>query len=378
MRGSIAANIDWSPDVLPFAPRPINGELLSSWARRLAGANGITLPELSACLGDRLGSRAQAAVFDYAAPKWWRLTLATMARIPERWVWALDLQQHFPAIGREWFLHDPLRLEGIVSAFCPECFHEQTATGRTGHLKAEWALAFVTRCFEHQLPLYRYCPWCGQDQPVHFPSHFPSHAAVECMYCQHPLTERRWTRRPPSPEPGIAAWERAVVEMLAGAVPDPTWTGASTTRSCRALLTDLVWVLTTDELIDPSQGYALVDRIVADRFLPRHPYGEDFETPFYARPWTEREAVVSAILQILLGPEADRHVGRRTCWRKGTRQFQPFVEILRSIRRNPDRLWVRLRAWPVAMQDRAQAALAFLEAERSTFGRKPRHPPTAL
>ena len=66
-------------------------------------------------------------------------TMAAMARIPERWVWVLDLQQQFPAIGREWFLHDPARPERIVFGFCPECFYEQIARRRFLHLKAEWA-----------------------------------------------------------------------------------------------------------------------------------------------------------------------------------------------------------------------------------------------
>jgi hypothetical protein len=153
---TISSAVDWSPEVLPCAPRPINGELLSSWARRLAAANGITFPEICACVEDLLGSREKAAVFDYGAPKQWRLTIAAMARIPERWVWVLDLQQQFPAVGRDWFLHNHTRPERILSGFCPECFHEQVSARQILHLKAEWAVALVTRCFRHQLPLYRY------------------------------------------------------------------------------------------------------------------------------------------------------------------------------------------------------------------------------
>ena len=218
--------------------------MLSSWARRLAAANGLTLPEVCACIGDLLGNPDQAAVFDYAAPKTWRLAMASMTRIPERWVWALDLQQQFPAIGREWFLHDPAHPEQIATAFCPECFAEQIAGRRILHLHAEWTLALVTRCFRHQLPLYRYCPWCGWDQPVHF----QGDAAVQCLYCEHPLTMRRWAPTADSAEPWIAAFERAVVEMLSGAAPDPAWAGELTARSFRALLMDLIWILTTSEL----------------------------------------------------------------------------------------------------------------------------------
>ena len=361
MNVSISCAVDWTPEVLPFAPRPVNGELLSSWARRLAAANGITLPELCACVGDLLGNQEQGAVFDYGAPERWRLTMASMARVPERWVWVLDLQQQFPAIGREWFLHDPTRPERILSGFCPECFHEQVAARQRLQLKAEWAVALVTRCFRHQLPLYRYCPWCGRDQPVHF----QGNATVHCLYCATDLTIRRQLRTPYPPEPWIAALERAAIVALSGKPPDPVWGADWTASRFRSFLADLVWMLTTKELIDPSYDCVLADRIVSDRFLPKDPYGQDVDAPFCARSWSQREAVVSGILQVLLGPEADRYVGCRGNWRKDARPFRPFVEILRSVQRNEDRLWDRIRQWPGAIQDRAGEALRFLESERT-------------
>lgn len=358
MRARIS--VDWSPEVLPCAPRPINGELLSSWARRLAAANLITLPELCACLEDLTQSQEPAAVFDYGSPKAWRLAIARMTRIREQWVWALDLQQQFPAIDREWFLHDAAWPEKIVSGFCPECFSEQIAAGQTLHLKAEWAVALVTRCFVHQLPLYRYCPWCGKDQPVHFQAN-----AIECLYCEDQLTIRRWTPNPASPEPLIAAFDRTVVETLAGRAPDPMWAGEFTAPSFCRLLRDLLWMLTTPELIDPRYGLSLVDRVVADRFRPKFHYGDNFEAPFHERSWTEREAVVCAIIQILLGSAADRALGVGGYALRKSAEFRPFVEILRSVEREEHRLWTRIGQWPGSLQDRAGNALRFLEAKQA-------------
>jgi hypothetical protein len=154
--------------------------------------------------------------------------LQAMARVPERWVWALDLQQQFPAIGREWFLRDPRSPEPIAAAFCPECFAEQIAGRRILHLKAAWTLALVTRCFRHQLPLCRYCPWCGQDQPAHF----QGTAAVQCLYCEHPLTVRRRARTRDCAKPWITAFEGAMVETLAGGTPDPVWAGGELSARC--------------------------------------------------------------------------------------------------------------------------------------------------
>jgi TniQ protein len=365
MSVTLSSLVDWSPEVLPCAPRPINGELLSSWVRRLAGANGITLAQLYACIGDLLGRQPPAVVCDYGATKAWRLAIAAMARIPERCVWVLDLQQQFPAIGREWFLHDPARPEQIAPGFCPECFREQIAARKTLHVKAAWAAALATRCFAHQLPLYRYCPWCGEDQPAHF----QANAHVQCHSCEHALTIRRWTRNPVSPEPLIAALERAMVETLAGRAPDPAWAGESTARSFRDLVSDLLWMLTTPELVDPRYGPALVDRIVPARFQPKYPYGDDFVAPFYARSWVQREAVVCAMIQVLLGSQADGALGVCSSLRN-TADFRPFVEILRAVQRNQAALWTRIRRWPGGIQDRAGGALRFLEAQRKSVSRR--------
>jgi hypothetical protein len=39
-------DISFVPEVLPIAPRPIAGELISSWLLRVSVANGLTLAEL--------------------------------------------------------------------------------------------------------------------------------------------------------------------------------------------------------------------------------------------------------------------------------------------------------------------------------------------
>ncbi len=341
--------VDWMPEVLPFAPRPINGELLSSWARRLAAANGITLGELCASLGGPPGAAQPAGVFDYAAPKPWRRTIARLARVPEPWVWVLDLAQQFPALGREWFLHDPAAPERIFSGFCPECFAEQIARGGVLHLKAEWALALVTRCLRHRLPLYRDCPWCGRDQPVTF----DGPAAVRCLGCGHALTVRRWSWRPEKPEPAIAEFLDSAVRILAGQAPHAVWTG----RSLRAVLPDLIWMLTTAELVDPARGHAVVDPLAPEHLVTEQAYGADFDLPFPARSWQHREAVVAAIVRILAGPP------EAVADSSSNASAEPFVAVLRLVRRNQRRLWQRIRQWPGPLRDRAAVAIDWLAAK---------------
>jgi hypothetical protein len=137
-------------------------------ARRLAAANELTLDQLCAAIGQRSQHMRHAGIFDYDAPLAWRHAVAAFARVPERWVWVLDLRQHFPAVGREWFLHDPRWPDAIHCGFCSDCFAEQLRTQKPLHLKAEWAVACVTRCLQHGLPLFRFCPACGQQDPVMF------------------------------------------------------------------------------------------------------------------------------------------------------------------------------------------------------------------
>ena len=93
--------------------------------------------------------------------------------------------------------------------------------------------------------------------------------------------------------------------------------------------------LATNELLHPSYDCAIVDRMVSDRFLPKEPYRQDFVTPFYGNA-------------------------------------RPFLEILRSVERNPDRLWACIWQWPGFLQDRAGEALRFLESERNASTR-PNH-----
>src|ERR1051326_2017662 len=94
--------------------------------------------------------------------------------------------------------------------------------------------------------------------------------------------------------------------------------------------------------------------------MPDHPYGEDFETPFHARRWSEREAVVGALIPVLLGPDTD---GCRAASQQNP--ADPFVEILRSVARNHDRLWQRVRRWPHPIQDRIRGAWDLLHAKRA-------------
>jgi hypothetical protein len=210
--------------------------LLSSWLRRVAAANDLTLPEVQACIGNRLGGEEGSAVPDFRPPGQWRLAVAALARVPETQVRVLGLEQHFPAADSDSFLHGHANLSGLRASFCPGCFEEQIATKKPLHMKAEWALATTTRCFRHYLPLYVCCPWCGRDDPVHF----RGSDAVECLDCGHDLSIRRWEWRMPVPEPVIAGFGQSIAEAFAGKAPHPGRTGGTGAASFRQIVTEVL------------------------------------------------------------------------------------------------------------------------------------------
>ena len=50
---------------------------------------------------------------------------------------------HFPAADTDSFVHGHTTPYGLGASFCPECFHEQIATKKPLHLKAESPLRTI-------------------------------------------------------------------------------------------------------------------------------------------------------------------------------------------------------------------------------------------
>ena len=183
------------------------------------------------------------------------------------------------------------------SGFCPECFREQMAARRILHLKAEWTWPWSPvvsgtncRCTATVRGAAGTSPFISRAMPL----------SNVCIASIH-LTIRRWAPTPDSAEPGIAAFERAWSRCCAAQAPDPAWAGELTARSFRAS-SDGSGLDVDDERTDrPLPMIALLSIALFRPFLPKQPYGEDFAAPFHARSWTQREAVVCAIVQVLLG-----------------------------------------------------------------------------
>ena len=150
---------------------------------------------------------------------------------------------------------------------------------------------------------------------------------------------------------------RALCGLLAGILFIALTTNPVTAAGFRALILDLIWVFTTPKLRQDRDTWAVVDGVAFERFRPIDPYNLHEQGPcFTARPPKQREAVVSAIAQVLFGSRSAEVFGirdRRMC---ENLELHPFVEILRATNRNRARLFDHARHWPVSLRDRLREA----------------------
>ena len=149
--------IDFAPTELALAPRPLEGELTSSWLYRVAAANLVELEELLSGLihlYPDLRSRTNICLDYDVAPAWSR-ALAISCRLAESRVRRLDLTRVFPGMDLNWFVNANAAPKGgrnlgggsvwwLAFMFCPRCLHQQVKNGLPVHRRAEWTLAFLT------------------------------------------------------------------------------------------------------------------------------------------------------------------------------------------------------------------------------------------
>jgi hypothetical protein len=160
-------HISFVPEVLPIAPRPIAGELISSWLLRVSVANGLTLAELVQGIEARFPEvPLRGAFIDEQLSPCARSALAKFLRVTEHEIKALELRQQFPTLPMEWILRSidwelgsPHRfVQGrAMYAFCPICIQEMSRRTRTVWVRSEWAFVFQTHCARHRTPLLETC-----------------------------------------------------------------------------------------------------------------------------------------------------------------------------------------------------------------------------
>ena len=246
---------------LSFAPRPIDGELLSSWGRRIAAANALRFEEFQEAFPARFSDVGRSTRYvDCGTSVEFRAALAQLVRVPERWIWSLDLKAQYPYVAREWLELKPDSAPAMGAKFCPECFCSQIASHTPLHLAAEWAMSFITRCRKHGTLLESRCrpeaiEFLGlEDQPYYSLRATSSDQASPC--CSDGVRT-------------LIHLQQTILRSLRSEVPDPFWIGHVSGRRFLRLIRDLIWMLTTNELLP---GASFLDAFRLNEFGILHRY----------------------------------------------------------------------------------------------------------
>jgi hypothetical protein len=251
--------IDFAPAELALAPRPLEGELTSSWLYRVAAANLVQLEELLSGLLD-LHPEVHSSTnicLDYGIATAWSRALAIWCRLAESRIHKLDLARVFPGRHLNWFVHgngapSSGRNSGggsvrwMAFIFCPRCLDQQVKDGLPVHRRAEWALAFLTHCPQHQdEPLRHYCLCCHREEPRWIITREGKDEEVQCRHCGTALSH--WPRgtidRFSPPLQLTLRLESTILRSLSGQAPDPFWVGNVDAETFANLVSDLFSLL---------------------------------------------------------------------------------------------------------------------------------------
>ena len=148
----------------PIRPKPIPGEVLSSWLSRIARDTGLTFQELKKLLP----REPQTGVdFDWVASQDLFEILSSVTGTPVEIIWAtsyeMDRGRIFDNLGtgkQDWIIptlrrrNNPSR--ALSMPFCPTCL----ASDNIPYYRKCWRYAFYPVCPQHGF-LWQKCPECG-------------------------------------------------------------------------------------------------------------------------------------------------------------------------------------------------------------------------
>jgi hypothetical protein len=176
---------------LPIAPRPIAGELLSSWQGRVACRYGLSGDELAVRLGARSagGPLAQFADRDFAPSAAELAAWARGCRLSEDFLRAMALSGGArPQAGYVW--GEAIDAGVLRRPVCLACLDEDAAAGVDHHLRKSWAWVEVATCRRHDRILAEACPFCLSAAGWRFRTRNDA-AVLVCAACDRGLRSRR-------------------------------------------------------------------------------------------------------------------------------------------------------------------------------------------
>jgi len=176
--------------ILPIAPRPIGGELLSSWQGRVACRYGLSGDELAVLIGARPDARHVARFADRDfAPSTEAIGAWTRAcRIDEDSLNALRLSKGQRLL--DWCVWGEAPQAGSFQRpICLVCLDEDAEAGGDHHLRSDWMLVERVTCSRHGRVLTEACPHCLADLGWRFKVCSEA-ACLVCAHCDRRISAR--------------------------------------------------------------------------------------------------------------------------------------------------------------------------------------------
>lgn len=147
--------------VLPIAPRPIGGELLSSWQGRVACRYGLCSDGLAALLGAKpdSGRVTRFAERDFAPDAAQIRAWARACRVDDGALRALMLSARSRPQGC-YVWGEGTQAGTFRTPVCVACLDEDVEAGGDHHIRRAWALVETLTCSRHDRVLVEMCPHC--------------------------------------------------------------------------------------------------------------------------------------------------------------------------------------------------------------------------
>jgi hypothetical protein len=229
-----------APMQLPFAPKPIATELVSSWLLRVAAANFVSLCELLRGFESRYDRIPPYWPIDYCLSDAAVTSLSKFCRVPSQEIRRLDLCCRAPHLHPGLLLHfqngssidSRCPSQRFRYSFCPLCIQTQPMI----FVRWDWSLAYLIRCGIHGTALRDGCHNCGDPDPLVFsaPHLAPNYC---CRSCGSDITAG--SESIPVKKEFLLV-EDAYRNALVGVGPNPVLLGKTTDRAFRQFVEDLL------------------------------------------------------------------------------------------------------------------------------------------
>lgn len=285
--------------VLPIAPRPIGGELLSSWQGRVACRYGLCGDGLAALLGakpDR-GRVTRFAERDFAPDAAQIRAWARACRLDDGILRALVLSARSRPQGC-YVWGEGTQAGAFRTPVCVACLDEDVDAGGDHHIRRAWVHVETLTCSRHDRVLAEMCPHCLSSTGWRF-GMCDRDARVVCVRCARVVRSLR-----SSAAVANSRFRETLSALSAGlgeAIDNPSSVAADLMRVAR-----LLW---TAPQICGGRRTPFIASVLTDRPLPSVEARVDRNEPLATIPLGWRMATLIAVAQLLDLADARRDFG---------------------------------------------------------------------